>query len=790
MPQLYIHRKLHRGKQLVQDQELLGMSGVLVVLAEPGAGKSELLDYFAENYATPRESASLFVHRPPASQPVLVIDALDEVARISEDRINEIIVKARATGAGKIIFASRSYVWDEARTRIVRDCFGVEPTILRLEPFDDDEQRQLFNHYVPGEDFDAFRAEADRLELTPILGNPQFLQLFADAYVEGGRRFSSKRQIYADALRKLASETKTTGGLGDRPAIDKILAAAGEIFANLLLSGAAGVSATEDIGDDTYPYLRAVGPDGRIVTSALNTRLFKPTSSVNRHEPVHRIVGEYCAADYLVKQIEDSTNTLSFKRCMAIVAPNGVVRSELRGLLGWMGSLGGRAIQEAIVDLDPYALFANGDASQLLASSKQRLLKGLESLSKVDPFFRRMDSWRRFNVAGFFSADLIPHIRPLLAPAHAKSHLRGLLLELLHGTDAATGLQPEFRAVLHDSEAEQFEREQASRNLDAIPGNDSVGDFDVIISQASRDSLEIASEMVIKHGLARFGMARGLQLINALSDLYPADGVRQSTIGSLYFIKQLIGKFTLDETRDLLNEITGALHCVCGKAKAHRCTCRKGRSKIAGHLLDRYFDTMIGPQDPKQIAQWTKPLLFSGYRNAERSASVQALHSNSGLRRAIQIAGFHGLTTQEEINEAWVQFFVGSSHSGLTLLEGDYQNIVDHALETANHALWENLIVRHNPYAQKKGPDILRALMRGQARQSPDLLRGWARVERNHREQLRCNHVSFGRSNKRYEQMAAKRKETHFESLRKDRAQIEAGRHWRLATLSCTALSP
>jgi hypothetical protein len=200
MPRLYIHRKLHIGEQLIQDHDLLDKSGVLIVLAEPGAGKSDLLDYFGESHAVPREAASLFVHRAPSNQSVLIIDALDEVARISEDKINEIIVKARASGAGTVIFASRSYVWDEARTRIVRDCFGIEPTILRLEPFDEDEQRQLFNHYVPEEDFDKFRAEADRLELTPILGNPQFLKLFADAYVEGGRRFVSKRQIYAGGL--------------------------------------------------------------------------------------------------------------------------------------------------------------------------------------------------------------------------------------------------------------------------------------------------------------------------------------------------------------------------------------------------------------------------------------------------------------------------------------------------------------------------------------------------------------------------------------------------------------
>ena len=202
MSKIYIQRKVHCGGELVYDYELLEKSGVLVVLAEPGAGKTDLLDYLGGCHTATRELASLFIHRPVSTQSVLIIDALDEVARISEDKINEIIVKARASGASKIILASRSYVWDEARQRIVRDCFGTEPAILRLKPFDEEEQRQLFTYYLPDEDFDAFRAETDRLELTPILGNPQFLRLFGDAYVEGGRRFVSKRQIYADAFRR------------------------------------------------------------------------------------------------------------------------------------------------------------------------------------------------------------------------------------------------------------------------------------------------------------------------------------------------------------------------------------------------------------------------------------------------------------------------------------------------------------------------------------------------------------------------------------------------------------
>ena len=206
MPEIYIQRKLYSSDKLVVDSELIGQSGIFVVLAKPGAGKSDLLDFLSRSYGVSREPGNQFVHRHPTLQAVLVIDALDEVARIGEEKINEIIVKARASTASTVIFASRSYVWDQARSAAVRDCFGTEPTILRLEPFDDDEQRELFANYLPSEDFEQFRAEAARFELTPILGNPQFLKLFADAYVEGGRRFTSKKQIYADAVRRLASE--------------------------------------------------------------------------------------------------------------------------------------------------------------------------------------------------------------------------------------------------------------------------------------------------------------------------------------------------------------------------------------------------------------------------------------------------------------------------------------------------------------------------------------------------------------------------------------------------------
>ncbi len=779
MPKLYIQRKLHRGDKLLMDSELVGQSGIFVVLAEPGAGKSDLLDFFSKSYGVPLRRAAQFVHEDPAPENVLVIDALDEVARIGEEKINEIIVKARASTATTVILASRSYVWDEARTAAVRDCFGVKPTILRLEPFDDDEQRQLFADRLPLEDFEAFRTEATRFELSPILGNPQFLKLLADAYVQGGRRFSSKKQIYADAVRRLASERRDAPGATARPEIDAIVAVASEIFAKLLLSGTLGISANEEIEDDAYPYLRSIASDPAIADFALNSRLFKPTDTINRHDPVHRIVAEYCAADYLVKRIEDPSNTFSLRRCLAVVAPNSTVRNELRGLLGWMASLGNRDTQLTIIKLDPYAVFANGDASQLDPSVKPSLLSGLRALAENDPFFRRMDSWRKFNVAGFFTADMIAHVRPLLSGTNTTTHLRGLMLELLYDTEAGRGLEPEFRTILLDPQAGEHDRDQAYQNIAATSKNGLPSDFITLVRQGTRDSLDVASQILLNEGISRIGRSHALAFTQALATLYPESRLRERRLGSRYFIRRVISTFSLDDTRYLLDRITNSLACTCGKIKPHRCTCRRGISKIAGHLLDRYFELMVGPYDPRQIRQWTEPLVFENHKNADQSRSVEAMSQNAGLRRAIQASMMGGLSDPEQIRDTRVNFFMSSTHSGLSFREGDYDALVDHAFAVGNHVLWRHLIVSHSPYeSSARGPNPTRARMRAQARSSPDLLRIWTKTNRASREVMRRDHVKFGHSRRHYKRVEAERKANLRAHFAANRTLIEAGQHW------------
>ena len=74
----------------------------------------------------------------------------------------------------------------------------------KLVAFTQAEQQELFVYYHPQEDFTHFLKEAERFDLPPLLGNPQFLDLFTNAYVQAGRRFKDKKSLFQDAMKRLA----------------------------------------------------------------------------------------------------------------------------------------------------------------------------------------------------------------------------------------------------------------------------------------------------------------------------------------------------------------------------------------------------------------------------------------------------------------------------------------------------------------------------------------------------------------------------------------------------------
>lgn len=782
----YLPRKLSGDSQIYTEAELLAASMFVVVLAEPGGGKTELMESLARQLGTKAVTATRFRHMgAEVENNPLVIDAFDELAKIDQSGIHLLLANACKAKATRVIISSRSSEWSNADTQSFREFLGEQPLVVRLCEFEGDDQQAIFLHHYPEENFVSFRSEVIRFELEPLLPNPLFLQLFAGAYIESDRHFIDKRSIFSTAVERLAKEANSSvrsaaHSLTSQQKIELV----SEVFAKLLLSGAEGVSTQDATADRIYPTLASLLYPIASRNDILATQLFKPGDRVDQHRPVHKIVAEYCAAHYLTQRIADPSKPLMLANCFAVIAPNNTVRDELRGLLGWMAALGNRAIQEEAIRIDPYAVLANGDPSQLLPSSKRMLLEQLRKFAAQDPYFRRGDYWRRFSIAGFFTQDVADELKPLLATGD-EGHLRDLILELLAGSSAIDSLQDELHQLALASQESAHTRILATRCLLKITGRDHYADLASLIIEASEVSLEIAAEIIIALGYQTFERQYLSDFLLVCATLYPNHQELERTIGARYFIKNFIAEIDLLTTEWLLDELTRDLACHCGK-KCYECYCRNGISKIVGSLLDHYFDMAQSPFDTVKVWRWTQELNFHGRRGPENSSSVRILCTDHFLRQGIIAQAFSNLTDADDIHHTQLYNFSWHSHSGLNFQSIDCKFIVDLAFEIENITLWAYFIERHQYYrkSEERGPNPLRRHIREQALLKPAFMREWAKSNKVTKEQfqryrhewLRKRSRVIGRREKKQRALHA----ANIKYVQENRELVASGRHWSL----------
>lgn len=793
-PTFYLPRRLSGAGRTYSEEELIAGFKYAVVLAEPGGGKTELLRSLASQLNTTTVTATKFGYAGAKEKHVpLVIDAFDELAKIDLTGIYKLLKEAERTEPTHLYLSSRSSEWDEAATRAFTEFIGTSPLIVRLSEFNRAEQQQIFENHLEGQSFQSFSAEVARFDLESLLPNPQFLKLFADAYIESGRHFKDKRSIFSSAVERLAKEANTdlVRASSSLSTHEKVVLAS-EVFAKLLLSGAEGVSVTAAQEDRIFPLLSSLANHDAI-NDILSTRLFKPGDSVGQHRAAHKIVAEYCAASYLTTQIIDPTKPLTLNNCLSVIAPNATVRDELRGLLGWMASLGNKSIQEAAIKLDPYTVLANGDPSQLEPSSKRLLITQLKKAEADDPYFRREDRWRKFSAGEFFTPGVIDEVKPLLAHKSG-GHLRGLLLELLVGSPAVSQLNDELRDIMLSPETSEHIRDLAAECLLGV-NTEQRNDLDILLQESSLTSLSIAARIIETLGPETFGQGYLSNFFRLCAKLYPSNRQEyERRPGGRYFIKLFIANLDLKIIETCLDELTANLACVCNEEN-YSCYCRNGVSKIVGSMLDRYFELAQPPFDPKRVWQWLKDLNFHEHVSAMQSRAVNVLQHNDELRQGIIAHVFQALTDSDEIFKVKHNKFEWHAHSGLNFQNKDYQFIVDLAFNRGNVGLWKTFIAYHQINQQEKdrGPNHLRSHMRIQALSKPELMRIWVSANKAWAQTV-AKHHRFAVSRRRKRRMrnqiehetAIRSKNIEF--IRENRELVESGRHWnclfRFAELS------
>jgi len=130
------------------DKELTARNEPLIILGEPGMGKSWLLKNIAASAGvTKLEARQLIRHPNPQmlignAQPV-VIDALDEVAAKGDgDTIDQILTKLALANHPRFILSCRVADWRAASSvSDISQDYGVAPLQLHLVPFDRTQQR-------------------------------------------------------------------------------------------------------------------------------------------------------------------------------------------------------------------------------------------------------------------------------------------------------------------------------------------------------------------------------------------------------------------------------------------------------------------------------------------------------------------------------------------------------------------------------------------------------------------------------------------------------------------------
>lgn len=595
--------------------------------------------------------------------------------------------------------------------------------------------------------------------------------------MENNQCFTNRHSAFKLAIEGLAKENNS-GYSYDRnilPASKKIELVE-DVFTKLMLSGSEGVSLSDSASNHFYPHIVTLNSDKNI-NQILSTQFFLPSDGVEQHRPVHRIVAEYCAGNYLAKRLTSIDNPLSLLKILSIIAPNNIVRDELRGLFAWMTVLSeNQRIQEELIDLDPYAILSNGDPALLLPCSKKKLLSKLKVLNQEDPYFRRSDRWRSFSISGFFTDELLDELKSLLSPDNSDGDLQGLLLELLIDSPIVSKLTNELKSIVCNvSFKSKYIRRLAGKCLAKIKESNYREIWEYLIEARDNTSLAIVADMMAKSN-TEFEIDDYIKFLRICSDLYPTDYRIESVIGERFFIKRFIQKLSFALVVPLLNELSANLSCSC--QRKYNCQCRVGISKIISMLLDRYFELVQEPWDPEKIWEWTKNLYFQNAATKKESLSIKILSENDELRQNIIRIAFGNIFDYKSIYET-IFYIFERGHSGLNFQLQDYKYIVDLAFDTDNVELWSNFMARHNFYGHK-GPNQLRQYMRMQALEKNAFLRVWYRKNIEDKKSYKRNIYRYSRK-KRYRERNKKQRNIRYKNIKyiqENRSLIESGKHF------------
>jgi len=454
-----------------------------VLLADPGAGKSDVFASLSDSEAGTSISARDFVEMglPDDWQEPLFIDGLDEVTAGSASGttpFGTIRQKLQQLGTPKFRISCREADWRgnadaAALERLVGDGNFAE---LHLTALTHAQSVALVAHWQDCTEAQAetFMQEAVHHDLEGLLNNPQTLRLLVKALNANDNKWpDSKTSTYAMACAQLVreyNEEHLANSRDSTPLDEQTLLAAGYLCAVMLLSASGSIALQRQSesrsGVVALPELMGTdsAPDLATCRFALHTRLFRGDGTGD-FWPVHRTVAEYLGADYLASRI---TAGLPINRVLALMlGQDGGLVPELRGLHAWLAAVAPPDLRRELITHDPLGVVLNGDVRAFSRTEKLAVLTALQHEATLDASFRRQN-WASHPFGALATPDMEDDFRALLqSPERSQAHqaLLDCVLDALKHAQPIPTLAPLLEQVVRDKSYQSGLRTTA---LDAL----------------------------------------------------------------------------------------------------------------------------------------------------------------------------------------------------------------------------------------------------------------------------------------------------------------------------------
>jgi len=375
--------------EVVKPKRMSDYAGTanIVLLGDPGAGKSHLFTELAQAAKTTVQRAGNFLNTPPGTAGVtLFIDALDERRAGRSDRatIDLIVQKLYAVNAARVRLACREHDWLGGTDLAVFHPYFAQSggyVVLALEPLTDGEQHDILkmNGVI---DPQEFIKEAVRRDLSEFLINPQNLKMLAEVVLKKDWP-KTRRELFEDTTVILLQEHNRDSARsgGGQYVVNEVRLPASAACALRLISDVEGISLAEVEIDPLYPSYRTIPfAKPELTLASLGRRAFRGLGN-EAVDYSHRVSAEYAAAGWLAHQVR---NGLPLGRVQAVIGIDGIPAPELRGMHAWLAVLLPQ-VSDAIIDADPFGVLIYSDPKSLGLTQRVGLLHALSRLAAADP---------------------------------------------------------------------------------------------------------------------------------------------------------------------------------------------------------------------------------------------------------------------------------------------------------------------------------------------------------------------------------------------------------------------